>query len=166
MNSLVCISGVFKCLHRISVDPPCFRLLIWSYLLVKNSPANAGDVRDAGSLPGLGNSLEKGMETHSSIFTWRIPWTERVWQATVHGLQRIWHKWSNLACTPCLLPISDKGKKSERDTSITILKSHFPRDPWERVKWKTYSFIDLQTHFRQLCPWNALSSIIYYLQIS
>ena len=118
------------------------------------------------SIPGLGNSLEKGMETHSSIFTWRIPWTERVWQATVHGLQRIWHKWSNLACTPCLLPISDKGKKSERDTSITILKSHFPRDPWERVKWKTYSFIDLQTHFGQLCPWNALSSIIYYLQIS
>ena len=25
---------------------------------------------------GLENSLEKGMETHSSIHAWRIPWTE------------------------------------------------------------------------------------------
>ena len=27
-------------------------------------------------IPGLGKSLEKGMATHSSIFAWRIPWTE------------------------------------------------------------------------------------------
>ena len=29
-------------------------------------------------VPSLGQeeSLEKGMETHSSILTWRIPWTE------------------------------------------------------------------------------------------
>ena len=45
-------------------------------LVVKNSPANAGDVRDVGSIPGLGRSLEKGTATHSSILGWRIPWTE------------------------------------------------------------------------------------------
>ena len=37
---------------------------------------SAGNVGDLGSIPGLGRSLEKGMETHSSILAWRIPWTE------------------------------------------------------------------------------------------
>ena len=27
---------------------------------------------------------EKGMETHSSILAWRIPWTRGAWWATVH----------------------------------------------------------------------------------
>jgi len=35
--------------------------------VVKNPPANAGDVRDTGSISGSGRSLEKGMATHSSI---------------------------------------------------------------------------------------------------
>ena len=41
--------------------------------VVKNLPANAGDV---GLIPGLGNALEKEMATHSSIIAWEIPWTE------------------------------------------------------------------------------------------
>ena len=45
-------------------------------LVVKNPPANAGDIRDVGSIPGLGRSLGEGMVTHSSILAWRIPWTE------------------------------------------------------------------------------------------
>ena len=36
-------------------------------LVVKNPPANAGDTRDAGLIPGLGRPLEEGMATHSSI---------------------------------------------------------------------------------------------------
>ena len=44
--------------------------------MVKNLPANAGDVRDLGSIPGLEDPLEEGMATHSSIFAWRISWTE------------------------------------------------------------------------------------------
>ena len=32
-----------------------------------NLPANAGDVRDIGSIPGSSRSLEEGMATHSSI---------------------------------------------------------------------------------------------------
>ena len=45
-------------------------------LVVKNTPANAGDVRDAGSILGWEDSLEEGVATHSSILAWRIPWTE------------------------------------------------------------------------------------------
>ena len=41
----------------------------------KDSTCNAGDVRDAGSIPESGRSLEKGMATHFSILAWRIPQT-------------------------------------------------------------------------------------------
>ena len=43
--------------------------------MVNNLPANAGDL---GSIPGMGRSHEgeHGMAIHSSILTWRIPWTE------------------------------------------------------------------------------------------
>ena len=35
--------------------------------MLKNLYANAGDLRDVNSIPGLGRSLEEGMATHSSI---------------------------------------------------------------------------------------------------
>ena len=44
--------------------------------MVKDPPANAGDIRDMGLSPGLGHPLEEGMAAHSSILAWRIPWTE------------------------------------------------------------------------------------------
>ena len=36
----------------------------------------AGDIRDAGSIPGSGRSPEEGTATHSSINAWKIPWTK------------------------------------------------------------------------------------------
>ena len=42
-------------------------------LVVKNLPASAGDIRDAGSIQGQEYPLEEGMATHSSILAWRIP---------------------------------------------------------------------------------------------
>ena len=41
--------------------------------MVKNTPANAGDV---GLIPGPGRSPGEGMATCSSVLAWRIPWTE------------------------------------------------------------------------------------------
>ena len=38
-------------------------------LVVKNLPANAGDIRDADLIPGLGRSPEEKMATHSSILS-------------------------------------------------------------------------------------------------
>ena len=46
--------------------------------MVKNLPASAGNVRDLRSILGQEDPLEKGMATHSSIFAWRIPWTEEI----------------------------------------------------------------------------------------
>ena len=45
-------------------------------LVVKNPPVSPGDIRDAGSILGSGDAMEEGTATHSSIFAWRIPWTE------------------------------------------------------------------------------------------
>ena len=57
--------------------------------MVKNPPANAGDIRDLNSIPGLGRSLEEGMATHSSILAWRIPGTEEPGELQSVGSQRV-----------------------------------------------------------------------------
>ena len=56
-------------------------------LAVKNSPANAGDLREVGSILGQEDPLEKGMATHPSILAWRIPWTEEPGGPQSIGLQ-------------------------------------------------------------------------------
>ena len=58
-------------------------------LVIKNPPANAGDTRDMGSVPGSGDPLEEEMATPSSILTWRIPWTEKPGGLQSIGSQRI-----------------------------------------------------------------------------
>ena len=58
-------------------------------LVVKNLSANAGDIRDAGSIPGLGRSPEEAMATHSSILAWRITWTEEPSGLRSTGSQRV-----------------------------------------------------------------------------
>ena len=44
--------------------------------MVKNLPANAGDVRDTDLILGREDPLEEEMATHSSIPGCGIPWTE------------------------------------------------------------------------------------------
>ena len=63
--------------------------------MVKNPPANAGDVRDAGSIPGLEEPLEEGVATQFSILAWRLPWTEEPGELQSVGSPRIRHDWSN-----------------------------------------------------------------------
>ena len=64
--------------------------------MVKNPPANAGDIRDTSSIPGSGRSLEEGMATHSSILAWKIPWTEEPGGQQSIGSQRVGHDCSDL----------------------------------------------------------------------
>ena len=53
--------------------------------MVRNPPAN---VRDAGSIPGSGRSLEKEMVTHSSILASEITWKEEPGGLQSMGLQK------------------------------------------------------------------------------
>ena len=45
-------------------------------LVVRNLPANAGDVRDVGLVPSSGRSPGVELATHSCILAWKIQWTE------------------------------------------------------------------------------------------
>ena len=48
-------------------------------LVVRNTPANAGDTGDMSVIPGRSRKdpLDEGMATHSSILAWRTPWTKK-----------------------------------------------------------------------------------------
>ena len=59
--------------------------------MVKNLPANAGDIREAGSTPRSGKSLEKEMTTCSSILAWKITWTEEPGGLQSIVLQKVRH---------------------------------------------------------------------------
>ena len=59
-------------------------------LVVKNPPANTGDVRDTGSIPGLRRSPGGGHGNPTPvILAWRSPWTEEPGELQSKGSQRI-----------------------------------------------------------------------------
>ena len=60
--------------------------------MVKNMPANSGDSRDVGLIPGLEDPLEKEMATHSSVLGWRIPWVEEPGRLQCMGLHTLEHE--------------------------------------------------------------------------
>ena len=52
---------------------------------------SAYNVGDPGSILGLGKSPGEKMATHSSILSWRIPWTEEPGKLQSIGSQRVRH---------------------------------------------------------------------------
>ena len=56
--------------------------------MVKNPPANAGDIRDAGSIPGSEDPLEETWLIHTSILAWKISMDRGAWRATGHGASK------------------------------------------------------------------------------
>ena len=59
--------------------------------MLKNFPANAGDARDMGSIPGSEDPLEEEMATHSSVLAWRIPGTGEPGGLSSMGSHRVGH---------------------------------------------------------------------------
>ena len=58
-------------------------------LAVKKLPANAGDIREKGLIPGREDPLQEGMANHISILAWRIPWAEEPNRLQQIGLQEL-----------------------------------------------------------------------------
>ena len=52
--------------------------------MVKNVPANAGDIRDVGSIPGLGRSPGEGHDNPLQYSCLANPMDRGAWWATVH----------------------------------------------------------------------------------
>ena len=57
-------------------------------LVVKNTPANVGDVRDTGSIPGLGRSPGGGHGNPLQYSCLANPMDRGAWWTTAHGLTK------------------------------------------------------------------------------
>ena len=57
-------------------------------MVLKNSPANAGNIRDMGSIPGLGRSPGGGHGNPLQYSCLENPVDRGAWQATVHGVAK------------------------------------------------------------------------------
>ena len=59
--------------------------------MVKNLPANAGDVRNVGLILGREDPLEESMATHPLQYSClENPMDRGAWGATVHGATKSW----------------------------------------------------------------------------
>ena len=59
-------------------------------LVVKNPPANVGDVKDKGSIPGLGRSPGGGNGNPFQCSYLENSMDRGAWQATVHSIAQNW----------------------------------------------------------------------------
>ena len=73
-------------------------------LAVKNLPANAGDIKDVGSLPGLGRSPGEGNGSSTLQYSYlEYPMDRRAWQGTVHRVAKSWTQMKQLSMHALLL---------------------------------------------------------------
>ena len=59
--------------------------------MVKNPPANAGDIKDVGFISGSGRSPGEGHGNPLQYSCLGNPMDRGAWQATVHGVARVGH---------------------------------------------------------------------------
>ena len=79
------------------------KVLSWASqaaLVVKNSPANAGDIRQVGSIPGSGWSPGGGNGNPLQYSCLENPMDRGAWRATVHGVTQSQTRLRDLACAP------------------------------------------------------------------
>ena len=65
--------------------------------MVKNLPASAGDIRDMGSIPGLGRSPGEGNGNPLQYSYLENPMDRGSWQATIHGVTKSWTRLKQLS---------------------------------------------------------------------
>ena len=59
-------------------------------LMIKKLPANEGDIRDVGSIPGLGRSPGEGNGDPLQYSCLENPMDRGAWQAMVHRVAKSW----------------------------------------------------------------------------
>ena len=89
-------------------------------LVLRNPPANAGDIRDAGSIPGLGGSLGRGHGNPLQYSCLENPMDRGAWWVTVHRVAKSWTllKWLSTQACHFLLHLTGPGTEP---TSLCLL---------------------------------------------
>ena len=77
-----------------AIEDKTFKELTSEYrrvaLVVKNLPANAGDIRDVGPIQGSGRSPGGGNGNPLQDLCLENPMDRGAWRATVHGVAKSW----------------------------------------------------------------------------
>ena len=71
--------------------------------MVKNPPANAGEVRDAGSIPGSGRSPGRGHGNPLQYSCLENPMEREAWQAIVHRVTQSQTRLKRLSMQACII---------------------------------------------------------------
>ena len=87
--------------------------------MVKNPPANAGDIREMGSIPGLGRSPG---ERNGNLLQYSCldnSMDRGAWRAIVHGVAKSWTQLSDFTSSDSIL----KSRDITLSTKVCLVKA-------------------------------------------
>ena len=76
--------------------------------MVKNPPANAGDLRDAGLIPGSGRSPGGGHGNPLQYSCLQNPMDRGAWRAPVHWVTKSWTRLTQLSIHACIIALQHR----------------------------------------------------------
>ena len=107
--------------------------------MAKNLPANAGDIRDEGLIPGSRRSPGGGNSNPLQYSCLENPTDRGVWPAVVH---RVTKSWTRLKQLSMMLDLLSSPRKRVISNSVIKLCSVDPEVPWSspaattQVEWE------------------------------
>ena len=90
-------------------------------LVVKSLPANTGDLRDAGSIPGLGRSPGGGHSNPLQYSCLENPMGRGAWWATVHRVSKSQTRLKRLSMHTCT---QVKNLRSKENLAQSFVSEH------------------------------------------
>ena len=101
--------------------------------MVRNLPANVGDTRDVGLIPGSGRSPERGNGNPLQCSCLENPRDRGAWWATVHGVATRWtqlkrlsmHAYIYIQRSICSLPFFFGINRNHFDVWNTLTRASF-----------------------------------------
>ena len=99
--------------------------------MVKNLPANSGDIKDMSSIPGLGQSLGGGHGNPVQSSCLELPMDRGAWQATAHRVAQSWIQLKRISMHVQAPFIYELIKSPPKLFEIIILSPFYRRGDWE-----------------------------------
>ena len=110
-------------------------------LVVKNLPANAGDLRDSGLIPGSGRSPGEGHGNPLQYSCLENPMNRGASWATIHGVAKSWTRLKCLSTHTCkALPIYKTRIRWILNFSILPLTISLSLSIYLLITWFMFSF--------------------------
>ena len=128
-------------------------------LVVKNLPASAGDIRDAGSIPGSGRSPRGGHGNPLQSSCLQNPMDRGAWWDAVQGVAKSWTrlKWLSMRARTILellIKLQPKGPLKQGDPVSLHGEEGKGRETWRGTCIPTCSHKKLVWSWK-LCPGNG-----------